>query len=240
MEKVIYLFGRDAEGRGPTLDADERADLVDRLGAVGARGVQLNLIDPEVASATRLAMGFSGHPAGGAVSVWVDSATDHLRGPVDEVVAGAVDPGPVHAYLVTESVPLRNTRFPAAPGERTHGMAHLAFFRRPEHQPVDEWLHVWLDDHTHVALDLQDTFAYVQNVVTRRLTPDAPPWDAIVEECFPAAAMTDPHALFDTTDDAELARRERAMYESVARFIDLSTIDVVPTGRYAFEDPAIR
>ena len=87
-------------------------------------------------------------------------------------------------------------------------------------------------DKGHVALDLQDTFSYVQNVVTRRLTDGAEPWDAIVEECFPPEAMTDPHAFFDTADDELLARRQQDMFASVERFIDLGKIDVVPTSRY--------
>ena len=171
--------------------------------------------------------------AGGMVSVWVDSATEHLRRPFDDVLAlaaGGADPP--HAYLVTESVPLRNTRFPTELGRRTHGFAQVAFLRRPVDQPVDEWLDIWLNSHTHVALDLQDTFSYVQNVVTRRLTDGAEPWDAIVEECFPPEAMTDPHAFFDTADDELLARRQQDMFASVERFIDLGKIDVVPTSRY--------
>ncbi len=51
------------------------------------------------------------------------------------------------------------------------------------------------------------------------LTPDAPVVDGIVEELFPAAALTDFHVFFDTGgSDAELGRRMTAMTDSVARF----------------------
>ncbi|MEZ5139154.1 MAG: EthD domain-containing protein [Acidimicrobiales bacterium] len=82
-------------------------------------------------------------------------------------------------------------------------------------------------------MDTQDTASYVQNVVARALTPGAEPWDAIVEECFPDAAMTDPAAFYDAVGDPERqAANARTMFESVQRFIDLSAIDVIPTSRY--------
>jgi hypothetical protein len=70
-------------------------------------------------------------------------------------------------------------------------------------------------------------------VIVRTLIPGTTTWHAIVEECFPAAAMSDPHVFFDAVgDDEKLTRHQVAMFESVQRFIDLSIIDVVPTSRY--------
>ena len=48
-----------------------------------------------------------------------------------------------------------------------------------------------------------------------------------------AAAMTDPNVFFDAVGDDELlARRQQEMFESVQRFIDMETIEVIPTSRY--------
>ena len=233
MEKVIYVFGLAHDGTGPDLGDEARDRLARTLLGLGAHAVSFNVVDHDVDPAAPLRILMSERHAGGLVSVWVDSATEHLRRPFDDALASAAGRAdPPHAYLVTESVPLPNTRFPADRGTRLHGFAQVAFLRRPADQAEDEWLDIWLNDHTHVALDLQDTFSYVQNVVTRLLTEGAEPWDAIVEECFPPAAMTDPHAFFDTTDDELLARRQQDMYASVERFIDLGKIDVVPTSRY--------
>ena len=230
MEKVIYLLSALPGGAADALSAGPRAGLGERLRALGADAVTINVADEAVAPASGLRMAMSSTPAEALVSVWVDSAVDHLRRGFDEAVASLR--GVVAAYLVTESVPLRSDGPRAADG-RVDGMAQVAFLQRPEGQPVDEWFDIWLNSHTPVAIDTQDTFSYVQNVVTRVLTPGAEPWHAIVEECFPPGAMTDPHVFYDAVgDDAKLAERQQVMFDSVRRFIDLSRIDVLPTSRY--------
>ncbi len=233
MEKVLYVIAHPAGSVPADLTKHLVGSLSDQLLELGARSVQVNVADHDVSAAGGLRMVMSPAPANAVVAVWIDSATDHLRASFDAAVRSVTAGAELSAYLVTESVPLANTTFPAAPGGRTPGMAQLAFLRRPETMAVEDWLRVWLDDHTHVALDLQDTFAYVQNVIVRTLIPGTTTWHAIVEECFPAAAMTDPHVFFDAVgDDEKLARHQRKMFESVQRFIDLSIIDVVPTSRY--------
>ena len=233
MEKVLYLVSADGAGGADELGARLRGPVADRLRELGAHGVQVNVADTDVAPAASLRIATSAAPADAAVGVWVDSAVAHLRTPFDTAISLGAEGASVAGYLVTESVPMVNERFPAEPGERTHGLAQLAFLQRPEGQSVEEWLRIWHDSHTQLAFDLQHTFAYVQNVVTRVLTPGATPWHAIVEECFPPAAMTDPHVFFDAVgDDERLARHQTQMFESVQRFIDLSKIEVIPTSRY--------
>ena len=69
-----------------------------------------------------------------------------------------------------------------------------------------------------VAIETQSTFAYVQNVLVRPVTPDAPPWTAIVEEAFPAEAADRPHGLLPRDDAREqLAENQRRMMESCER-----------------------
>lgn len=233
MEKVLYVIAHPVGAVPADLTKQLVGPLSDELLTLGARHVQVNVADHDVSPAGGLRMAMSPAPANAVVAVWVDSATDHLRAPFDDAVRATTEGAELSAYLVTESVPLANTTYPAAPGARTPGMAQLAFLRRPEAMAVDDWFEVWLGSHTHIALDLQDTFAYVQNVVVRTLIPGTTAWHAIVEECFPAAAMTDLHVFFDAVgDDEKLARHQREMFESVQRFIDLSIIDVVPTSRY--------
>ena len=231
MEKVMYAVTRHGSTGVEQFGERLRGTVAEDLIARGARGVQVNLVDPDVAPADGLRIVSSDHPAEAIVSVWVDSAVDHLRAPFDLVVGDAS--ASVAAYLVTESVPLPNTRHPAQPGRRTEGMAQVVFLQRPEHLSVAEWLDIWHNSHTRVALDTQDTFGYVQNVVTRVLTPGVTPWDAIVEECFPAGAMSDPHVFFDAVgDDERLRHNQRAMFESVQRFLDFARMDVIPTSQY--------
>jgi hypothetical protein len=228
VEKIIYLL-RNADG--PRL-----RQAAGRLAEAGATGVQVNVADDDVAPAKQWRIESCPPVPDAFVSLWLPTAYPRSREPVDAIVREAAG-GDFAAYLVTESCPLANTRFPTAPGERTPGFAQMALLRKPADQPRDEFLAAWLDDHTRVAIDTQSTFVYVQNLVVRTLVAgaEAQPFDAIVEECFPAEAMTDIHVFFDAVgDDDRLTDHTSKMMASTARFLDLSRIDVIPTSRYAF------
>lgn len=239
MEKVMYCVTAEPGMDSSALRESLRGRVAERLAALGAHGVQVNVADDAVAPAEELRILSSPTPAEAVVSVWIDSAVDEFREPFDQAIAE--NTATSAAYLVTESVPVANTLHPAEPGERVDGFAQLAFLTRPTDLTVDEWLDIWLNSHTRIAIDTQATFLYVQNVVTRVLTDGATPWDAIVEEAFPAAAMTDPQVFFDSVgDDERLAERQETMLTSVQRFVDLATIEVVPTSRYVMRSALVR
>ena len=230
MEKVLYVLDHGAEpppGLGDLLRGEVAARLLD----LGAHHLSVDVADEWVARAAHRRIVSSGNPPSAVVAVWLDSANDALRAPFDAAVALAG--GTASAYLVTESVALRLPADAVDEDGRVHGMAHVAFLRRRPDLTVEEWFDTWLNHHTQVAIDTQDTFCYVQHPVARVLTPGAVPWDAIVEECFPEEAMDDDHAFFDAGgDDDRLSDNRGAMFESVQRFIDLSQIVVVATSRY--------
>jgi hypothetical protein len=92
---------------------------------------------------------------------------------------------------------------------------------KPAHLSWGEWRRIWQGSHTSVAINTQSSFRYVQNLVLRPLTAGAPPYAAIVEECFPIEAARDLHVFFDAVgDEARLARHMSAMAESCDRFMD--------------------
>ena len=144
---------------------------------------------------------------------------------------GARAIGPVSAWSVTASEPL-----PIADpteGDRCEGMSQIAILRRPERIEREQWLRTWLEEHTTVAVDTQSTSGYLQHVVVRALTEDAPRIDAIVEEVLPLAAATDLTVFFGAPgDEARMAANMQAMGASTARFLDDGTVDAIPTGRY--------
>lgn len=230
MEKVLYSLaaaGTSPEDLGRRLLREVGPALV----AAGASAVQLNVVDEVVAAAAPRRIATSARPADAVVSVWLASSGSAGRRAVDEVLAGT--DASVEAHLVTESVPLHDPPAPAGDGGRTPGFSQIAFLRRPGSVSRDEWLSRWLDEHTQVAIATQSTFIYVQHVVTRALTPGATPWDGIVEECFPEAAMADDEVFFGAVGDHRLMRsNQRAMFDSCARFLDFAQIDVLPTSRY--------
>lgn len=239
MEKIVYLLWRDADVPVEAWSSALRAAGAGALPEAGALGVQVNVADEAVASAT-LRMAEIHPQMEAAVSVWVDSARTAARRPLDDALAAVPGTARVEAYLVTESEPLPNTAHPVPLGERTPGFANLAVLRRPADMTPAAWIAAWHDGHTEVAIETQSTFGYVQNVVARPLTPDAPAVDGMVEELFPIEALTDMHAFFDAADDAELARRMGVMVESTARFGADRALDLVPTSRYVLSTPSNR
>lgn len=230
MEKVIYLLWRPAALDAEGWSAQLRRSLPDALRNAGTRSARLNLDDAAVASAQNLRQKLLPEQPGALLQVWLDSANAPLRAPVDAVVAAN---SARHAsYLVTESQPMHNTQHPARAGSRTEGFSQIALLRKPQRLTHEQWFAHWQTVQTPVAIETQDTFEYVQNVVVRALSADAPAIDGIVEECFPTDAMTDPQAFFDARGDQEKFQRNlQTMMDSVNRFLDLP-IDCIPTSQY--------
>ncbi len=219
MEKIVYLLIGPAGPPVPDLARSLRERAVPALVSLGARSVQLNVTDESL-----------GHPFGvapeagadhilAAVSVWVDSAEGcgvESALPVPTGIGAAW-----HGWLVCESEPVPNRDHPPGPDGEVPGFAQIVALIRPSHLGWGEWRAVWQGAHTPVAIHTQSTFRYVQNVVFRAVTPDAPAYAAIVEECFPREAARDLHVFFDAVgDEARLARHMAAMAESCDRFMD--------------------
>jgi hypothetical protein len=185
----------------------------------------VNVDDTDVAPALRFG---PAEPITAMLSVWLGSS-DLER--VISAVADATDEPELHAYRVTEKV--RLDPHPVAEGTRLNALAQVALLRRPDTMSRDEYLEYWQVHHTPIAIRTQNTSGYIQNIVDEALTPSSPDLAAIVEEHFPMAALTDPHAFYGSGgDDAELSRRMAELMASVARFGADQGLDLVPTSRY--------
>jgi hypothetical protein len=65
------------------------------------------------------------------------------------------------------------------------------------------------------------------------LQNDSPNFIAVIEECFPSEAMSNPSIFYNADDDSErLLNNTKLMMESCSRFIDFQKIEVIPTSRY--------
>jgi hypothetical protein len=222
--KLMYAaWGDDL----PRRLSDER--LHQRLADAGARRLQLNLDDDDVAPAMRIASG-PDH-IGAVVSAWADA--DAEDSDVSKALAGVT--ARLAGWEVDERRPVPPPE--SANGERMDALANVAILQRPAELDREEWLHRWLVDHTPIAISTQATFGYVQNVVTRPVTDDPPRRvDAVVEELFPSAGMTDMHAFYGSGgDDTELHDRLTRLMASVARIGFDHDIDLVPGSRYVFD-----
>jgi hypothetical protein len=230
MEKVIVLL-RDAE-RDDRWCSRLRGSVADEVLALGVPGLTVNVRDDAV-RASLMTLTTLEPPVVGIVSIWVQQCYgDQAREAIQLLSAQCRS---VAAYLVTESTPL----VPSATelGQRTTGLANVALLRRPHDPERETWLARWQLDHTTVAIETQATFGYTQNVVWRALTPDAPAIDGIVEELFPAEAITDLRAFFGAAADADLADRMNRMIASTSAFGANEHIDTVPTSRYVLRTP---
>lgn len=197
--------------------------LHERLAAAGVRRLQVNVDDDHVAAAMRIP---TGEPVRAVVSVW-----DAEAGPVLDVLRPVA--ARVHGWRVDER---RRLDPPEAwDGRRADALSNVAVLRRPDELAPGEWLRRWMVEHTPIAIRTQATFGYVQNVVLEAVTSDAPRVDAIVEELFPSAGITDMHAFYGSAgDDAELDRRLTELMASVARIGADRDLDLVPTSRYLY------
>jgi hypothetical protein len=230
MEKIIYPVwkkeGQGIKGFREIMLGAMSADLL----SSGVLRLSIIVADDAVEGAATLRQKNINLPLMDAViSMWVDSA---IYRQAQETIIGACV-SKFHGYLVTESEALVNLQHPADKGERVEGMCEVVFLQKPPRLEYQEWLDIWHNSHTQIAIDTQSTFGYRQNVVSRPLTPGAPAVDAIIEENFPAAAIQSQHAFYDAVgDDEKYQANQKAMIDSVVRFIDFDRIDVLPASQY--------
>jgi len=230
VEKLVYVGWKSAdvaiaEWRTTLLGATTR-DLLD----AGARGVTMLLADDRAVQGLRIAQ----RDPTAVVSIWVDSAV--RRAPLEATLRSVMPR--LAGWLALESVPLPNTLHPTRLGDRIPGLYTVAFLEKPDTLDYPTWIARWQGDHTAVAIETQRTFRYVQNVLVRAVTPDAPPWTAIVEEAFPADAAADPMQFYAATSPEELIEQQRRMTASVARFIDFQRFETLPMSAYVLARPS--
>ena len=230
MEKVILtLRGADADDAWcARLRAHVAANLLD----IGLPGLAINVRDADVRDSL-MTLTTMDPPVVAVVSVWVQQSYGAQLQAANALLQKECDD--VAAYLVTESVPLPPP--PTVAGQRTTGLANIALLRRPADLDEETWRSRWHIDHTPVAIETQSTFGYTQNAVVRALTSDAPPISAIVEELFPAEAISDLHAFFGAADDDDLRNRMERMVASTAAFGANENVDTVPTSRFVYRSP---
>ncbi|MBV8182535.1 MAG: EthD domain-containing protein [Mycobacterium sp.] len=229
MEKVVTVLM--AADRDDDWCQRQRGPVADAILRLGVAGLAVNVRDGAVRHSL-MTLTTLDPPVAAVVSIW----TQQCYGDQIAATLGLLEAECDHlaAYLVTESVPLQAS---LQLGSRTTGLANIALLRRPAELDYATWLKRWQHDHTSVAIETQSTFGYTQNAVVRALTPNAPEFAGIVEELFPAEAITDLKAFFGAADDADLQHRLGRMVASTSAFGANENIDTVPTSRYVLKTP---
>ena len=228
MEKIIYALERTSP-----YSAHELARIVRQA---GGRDVRINLRDEAVAAGAPLIQSRGSSLPDCVVQCWLPSSNMMYRSALDAALAEVSST--LCAWLVCESTILENPA-PLQPTQRSEGFAQLAFLTLPATLGWAEWRSIWRDSHTQIAIDTQSNFEYRQNLIVENLIDNGGTRGsdcvAIVEECFPMAALTDPLTFFDAPGDPAAFRRNLdAMMASCARFIAPGSIDVFPTSQFDF------
>jgi hypothetical protein len=229
VEKVLAVLR--AADRDDDWCACQRGPVADAILRLGVDGLAVNVRDGAVRHSL-MTLTTLDPPVAAVVSLWTQQCYGEQVAAVLRLLEVECDQ--LAAYLVTESAPLQA---PLELGSRTTGLANIALLRRPAELDEATWLNRWQRDHTRVAIETQSTFGYTQNAVVRALTPDAPALAGIVEELFPAEAITDLKAFFGAADDADLQDRVSRMVASTTAFGANENIDTVPTSRYVLKTP---
>jgi hypothetical protein len=242
MEKVVAALwapeGETHADYGSRLLASLPAALIE----AGAHSVRLNIRDATVAPGDALVQRWQDPAQAAIVQFWMPSANARFRQHVDAALAAHSDR--FAAWLVCESTIIPNRDHPSVPNDavkggdaaRTWGWSQASFISfRQDMSRADAIAH-WHSHHTRVAIDTQSNFEYVQNIVVRPLTADAPGYDAFVEECFPIEALDQSEVFFDAVGQPEQCAANAAeMRDSCEGFIDFSRIDIIPTSQFDFK-----
>lgn len=226
MEKLIYVVWKKAEVSVEQFGNEILGRTAKVLIEHGARALAVNLADLALPG-----LRMSQTDLSAMVSVWLDT---HLnRAPIEAALAAVT--ARMAGYLVLESMPIVNTKHVPALGECLPAHYTVGFIHKPTGLAYDEFIRRWQGGHTRVAIETQSTFLYIQNVVVRPLTPDAPGWACIVEEAFPPASGTDPMVFYDADTPEKLAANQRRMMESCSRFIDYGHFETYPMRAYVLK-----
>ena len=223
MEKLAYLLFDNADRSGSELRAALLEKAVPALREAGAEQIIVNVQDEDVAAGQPMRR--SDPPIRSMVAFWMQCADG--RQACEAALAAQVQRSA--GYLVVESRPLVHT---INPGGRTEGMNQVTCISRKPGMSDDDFYSYWHSEHKRVAFETQSTTGYVRNVIQRAVTPDAPLWDAIVEETFPIGALSDPKVFYAAKDDAELKANVDRMMESCHRFLDFEPMECTHMSEY--------
>ena len=227
MEKLAYqLWKKDDDSLDTFKDAllnNLKKDIAELVSAL-----QINIADADVEPANNLAQ--SNYPPAPNAVIFIKVKSYFLADTLESFLEKITSK--VHGFVVSESIILDNSE-KSPLGSRSEGFSQVVLLEKPETMSAFDWFDYWTNFHTKIAIQTQSNFIYIQNTVVRPLQKASPSFIAIIEECFPFEAMTDPEVFYNAKNNPEqFAKHLQIMMESCEKFIDFKKIEVIPTSRY--------
>ena len=170
------------------------------------------------------------------VSLWLDSLDQ--RAPCEDIIRAAgfrLAGFLVDEVIYTEYGGNRHSGPRDWPdGQRSPGLVAVTLMERPKRLSREEWIKRWHGEHSPMSEAMQPRCRYIRNVVVKAVTPDAPPYEGIVEEGWPSVKQaTDPFLFYGAgRNPLKLAWNILVMAKSVICFLDLTRIRTTYTSEY--------
>lgn len=227
MEKLVYQLWKKDDDSLENFKESLLSNLTKDLDGLVTE-LQINIADADVEPANGLAQ--SNYPPAPNAVIFLKVQSYFLAHTFEDHLHKVAKK--IHGFVVSESVILDDVK-KSPLGLRAEGFSQVVFLEKPETMCTFDWFEHWTKHHTKIAIETQSNFIYVQNSVVRPLQKSSPAFIAIIEECFPYEAMSDPEVFYDAENNPELlAKNGQVMMSSCEKFIDFKKIEVIPTSRY--------
>ena len=227
MEKIVFKLWRSDSNSLEKFKKSLLVDLPKTLESLISE-LQINIADEDVNEAAALAQtNYSQNPD---AIVFIKVASQYYSENIISILQSFATK--VEGFIVSESIILQDDSKDHQ-GKRSEGFSQVVFLEKPLEMTEFDWFDHWTHHHTKIAIETQSNFTYIQNTVVRPLQKDSPNFIAVIEECFPFEAMSNPSIFYNAENDSELLlKNTELMMDSCSRFIDFQKIEVIPTSRY--------
>ena len=169
------------------------------------------------------------------ISLWVDDVEKHQE--LENILASYSFR--IAGYLVDECMyteyggnrHFRERDWPD--GERSPVVMAVTLLERPHRLSYEEWIRRWHGTQSPVSEAMQPRARYIRNVVLQAVTPEAPPFEGIVEEAWPSARhITNPFLFYGASNIFKLALNMYRMFRSVSAFLNFTKIRTSTMSEY--------
>ena len=237
MEKLIYLVWMEPET--PPEEARETmlGDVATSLLGAGVHALTVDVDDEFAQVPPPAPPPADENPVRAVVSVWVD--TYDTRAPLEAILSGDGERR-IAGYQAVESLyrDYGGNQWSGVrdwpDGARSPGVLTVSLIEQKRGMEFEDWITFWHTKQSPMSEAIQPRARYVRNALFRSVTPDAPPYRAIVEEAWPTVEhLTDP-MLFYCADGSEATMKANVttMIEHVSQFIDFDTFRNLTLSEY--------